>query len=328
MTFDNVAYLFDTSILGNEKKDSVYGALAFVGNSLYISSYAEDTFRNFDFASIEETGFPEWIKSSENNEMLFNFLIKVYDDVDKLGISSFFIEKEYSVFIYLMGLIVTSIRVTEPDFRTHLDSLYYAYQSVYGDGIRQDSIEETVIVFNQRIRHLIQTQKEHHYFKTLLSENGHNLKEQISVLKLLERNNEGDFMVADYFFYAKQMVENFKKDNVHDIYATHNAAKRFTKATNHFFKSNDVKLNITSQHDLDYEKIYRFAHIILMASNYFVNKILDVSNSKNIDEIDKYLFVIMWMILHGGDNNMFINGRSNELIKELFSSLKKNMDIE
>lgn len=327
MTFENVAYLFDSSMLGGDKSSSIYGVLSFVGNSLLIPAYAKETVAQLKFSVTDEYDLSEVLNDPEKSESLFNLLIKVYDDVEQLGITSYFIEKDYSAFIYLMGLMLTNVQADEPNFRTHLDNLYFAYQKVYDDGIKRDSISETVTVFNQRIQHLLQTQKEHQFFKSLLNEKGRQLSEQISILQLLEKDSESDFMVADYFFYTKQLTEIYKENGVHDIYASSYAAERFSKAIGRFFKSAEVNLNASGQPDEDYETVSQLARILLMISDYYVGKIVETKDIKELDEMDRYLFVIVWMILHGGENNMFINGSSYDVIKDVFLSLKKGMDV-
>lgn len=326
MTFDNVAYLFDTAVLGVGKKSSVYGVLSFVGGSLYVPAYAKEAMSQFNGSFSNGEDISELLNDSEKSESLFNLLIKLYDDVEKLGITSFFIEKDYSAFIYLMGLMVTSVKIDDPNFRTYLDNLYYAYQTTYNDGIKRGGIDETVTLFNQRIQHLL-LQKEHQFFKNLLSENSRKLSEQIALFKMLEKGTDDNFIVADYFFYAKQLIDNYKENDVHNIYASSNAATRFSEATGRFFKNSGVSLNVTSRHDDDYVAVSRLARLILLISNHYIGKIVETKEIKDLDDIDKYLFVIVWVILHGGDNNMFINGRSYEVIREVFLSLKRDMNI-
>ena len=327
MTFENEAFLFDTTIIGTEKTNSVYGVLSFVGSSLYIPAYAKEAISQFNGSVSEGYGISELLNDSEKVESLFNLLIKLYDDVEKLGITSFFIEKDYSAFIYLMGLMVTNVKVDDFDFRTHLDNLYYAYQKTYNDGIKRGGIDETVTQFNQRIQHLLLSQKEHQFLKNLLSESGRRLSEQTAILKLIEKNTDDDFMVADYYFYAKQLIDNYKENDVHNIFASSNAAKRFSEAIGRFFKNTEVSLNINSRNDNDYVAVSRLARLLLLISNHYIGKIIETKEIKDLDDIDKYLFVIVWMIMYGGDNNMFINGRSYDLIKEVFTSLKKDMSV-
>ena len=327
MTFENVAFLFDNSILGVEKTGSVYGVLSFVGSSLYIPVYAKETINQCNFSMADGETLSDLLKDSVRSESLFNLLIKLYDEVDNLGITSFFIEKDYSAFTYLMGLQVTNIKVDDPNFRTHLDNLYFAYQRTYSDGIKRDNIVETVTVFNQRVQNLLQTQKEHRYFKQLLSEYGRKLNDQITVLKMIEKDNE-DLILADSFFYTKQLIDFYKSKSVHDIYASPNAGKRFTESLGLLFKDAEVNVNIRSQYDENYEMVSCLAQILMTIANYYLSKIVDIKEIREFDEIDKYVFAIVWMILHGGDNNMFINGHSYEVIKEIFLSMKKDMDIK
>lgn len=326
MTFENVAYLFDTTMLGIGEH-SVYGVLSFVGNTLYLPAYAKEAIEKYDFINRTDDDLSQWLRNPDNGESLFAFLMKLHEDVEKLGISSFFIEKDYSAFIYLLGLMITNTKVEQPNFRTNLDNLYYSYQSTYRDGIKRDNLSETVSVFNQRIHHLVQTQKEHQFFKTLLSESERKLEEQVNILQSIERDARDDFMVADYFFYAKQLVETYKEKGVHEVYSSSHAAKRFSESIRRFSGSSSVNLNTDSHSDYNFEIISKLARIVLMISNYYVGKVVDTKSKEDLDEIDKYLFVIVWMILHGGENNMFINGRSYEFIKKVFLSLKKDMDV-
>lgn len=327
MTFENVAYLFDSSMLGGDKSSSVYGVLSFVGNSLIIPSYAKDTVAQLHFSVTEDCDLSELLNDPEKSESLFNLLIKVYDDVEKLGITSFFIEKDYSAFIYLLGLMVTNVKVDDPNFTSHLGNLYSAYKNEYPDGFKHDNIEETVTIFNQRVQDLLQSQKDFNCFRSLLNESGRKLSEQISLLQMVEKNNNDAFMLADSFFYTKQLIDTFKEKEVHNVYASPNAAKRFTDALGYFLYKPEVSVNESSQTKEDYVMVSHLARIILKMFNHYMNKIVDAKDVCNLDEIDKYLFVITWMILHGGDNNMFINGRSYDLIMEVFVSLKKDMSV-
>lgn len=327
MTFENVAYLFDSSMLGGDKSSSIYGVLSFVGNSLLIPAYAKETVAQLNFSVTDEYDLSEVLNDPEKSESLFHLLIKVYDDVEKLGITSFFIEKNYSVFVYLMGVMVTNVKIDDPYFRAYLDNLYYAYQNKYSDGIKRDNIEETVTLFNQRIQNILLTQKEHHYFKSLLSESCRKLSEQLSLVKMIEKDNNDPFTLADNFFYTKQLMDIYKEKGVHSVYVSPDAAKRFSDAVRRSLYEPEVCVNKSSQAKEEYVMVSHLARIIMKISNHYMAKIVDTKDISNLDEMDRYLFVIVWMIMHGGDNNMFINGRSYDLIKDVFMSLKKDMSV-
>jgi len=327
MTFENVAYLFDSSMLGGDKSSSIYGVLSFVGNSLFIPAYAKETVAQLNFSVTDEYNLSEVLNDPEKSESLFHLLINVYDDVEKLGITSFFIEKNYSAFVYLMGVMASNIKIDDPYFRTYLDNLYYAYQNEYSDGIKRDNIEETVTIFNQRIQDLLQIQKEHHFFKSLLSESGRKLSEQLSLLKMIEKDNYDAFTLADNFLYTKQLINTYKEKGVHSVYVSSDAAKRFSDAMGRFLYVPEVCVNESSQAKEEYVMVSHLARIIMKISNHYMGKIVDTKDIRNLDEMDRYLFVIVWMIMHGGDNNMFINGRSYDLIKDVFMSLKKDMSV-
>ena len=167
MNFENAAFLFDSKVLGTESNNTVQGVISFVGNPLYISSYAKEAIEKFD-VSVASEGYnlKDWLSNAKNDKAFSPFLIKLYDDVGKLGMLSFFIEKDYSVFVFLLGLMC-NIKSTDEDFRTNADNLYHAYKSEYSDKLVLDDSEDTVAVFNERIHHIIQTQKGFTYFYNL-----------------------------------------------------------------------------------------------------------------------------------------------------------------
>ena len=114
---------------------------------------------------------------------------------------------------------------------------------------------------------------------------------------------------------------------MHSVYVSPDAAKRFSDAVGRFLYAPEVCVNDSSQAKEEYVMVSHLARIIMKISNHYMGKIVDTKDIRNLDEMDRYLFVIVWMIMHGGDNNMFINGRSYDLIKDVFMSLKKDMSV-
>lgn len=328
MNFENAAFLFDSTVLGSAPKSTVQGVISFVGNPLYISSYAKEALEKFDFPTASENyNLKEWLNYAKNEEAFAPFLIKLYDDIGKLGMLSFFIEKDYSVFVFLIGLMC-NLKTPDTGFRSNTDILYHAYKSEYLDALVLENAEDTVKVFNERIHHIIQTQKNHHqYFQNLLKESGRSLDEQLSLVHRMNEDRQHDFIVADQFFYGNQIIQAYKEKEIHDIYATRSAAKRLEEVTWHFFKSANVTVSIQNSVDNSFDDVFKFARIVLMFSHYFIEKILQTDDIDDLSEEDKYMFVIIWMILQSGDNNLFVNNRSYELIKEVFLSIKKDMSV-
>lgn len=326
MNFEKVAYLFDTTILNGGRDSSVYGALSLVGAPLYISTYASEEARKFDNIPFHEDNFAEWLKTPKNSEDIITFMIRLYENIDNLGISSFLIEKEFSVFIYLISLMSNSNMADNPKFRTYLDDIYSAYKLEYPDRIKLDSVDETIVVFNQRIQHILQTQKGHEFFKNMLKENGRALNEQLSVHGLVRLGGKEDFMIADHFLYSQQILKDYQNNGVLNIYATQNAGKRFSEAIDVLDKSPKVDISV-NEYNEQRSVISDFAGIMMMSTNHIMEKVLNAKSVDALTEEDKYLLVIVWMIFQNGGSNMFINGKSYNLIKDVFVLLKKEMDI-
>ena len=327
MNFNNAAFLFDSKVLGYELNNTIQGVISFVGNPLYVSSYAKEAIEKFDFPATPEGYNPkDWLSNAKNEKEFVPFLIKLYNDIGKLGMLSFFIEKDYSVFVFLVGLMC-NIKYTDADFRTNTDNLYHAYKSKHFDKLVLDNSEDTVTVFNERIRQIIQIQKGFNYFYNLFKECGRSLNDQLSIVRRMNEDRQHDFIVADQFFYGNQIIQAYKDKGIHEIYANSSAANRLEEVTGHYFKSANVTINIQNSLDNSYNDVLKFARIILLFSHYFIDRIIQTDNIDNLSEEDKYTFVIIWMILQNGDNNLFINNKSYDLIKELFLSIKKDMSV-
>lgn len=327
MNFENAAFLFDSTVLGCKSDSTVQGVISFVGNPLYISSYAKEALEKFDFPPASEGyNLKEWLSYAKNEEAFAPFLIKLHDDIGKLGMLSFFIEKDYSVFVFLIGLMC-NLKAPDTRFRTNTDNLYYAYKSEYPDTIVLDNADDTVKIFNERINHIIQTQKNHQYFQNLLKESGRSLVGQLSLVHRMNKDRQQDFILSDQFFYGNQIIQAYKDKGIHDIYATRSAANRLEEVTGHYFKSANVTISIQNSFDNTFDDVLKFARVVLMFSHHFIERILQTSDIDNLSEEDKYMFVIIWMILQSGDNNLFINNRSYELIKDVFLSIKEDMSV-
>lgn len=327
MNFENAAFLFDSTVLGCQSDSTVQGVISFVGNPLYISSYAKEALEKFAFPTGSDNyNLKEWLSYTKNEEAFFPFLIKLFDDIGKLGMLSFFIEKDYSVFVFLIGLMC-NLKAPDEAFRSNTDNLYHAYKSEYGTLLLENS-DDTVKVFNERIHHILQTQRNHHqYFQNLLKESERSLDEQLSLVHRMSEDRQNDFIVADQFFYGNQIIQVYKEKEIHEIYATRSAARRLEEVTGHYFKSANVTISIQESVDNSFDDVLKFARIVLMFSHYFIERILQTNAIDELSEEDKYMFVIVWMILQSGDNNLFVNNRSYELIKEVFLSIKKDMSV-
>lgn len=327
MNFKNAAFLFDSTILGDELNSLVRGAISFIGNPLYISAYAKEAVDRFAFSTVDEKNLKEWLRNIKNEDEFARFLIKLYEDANRLGLSSFFIEKDYSAFIYLIGLM-GEFSVNGSDFRKIIDNLYYAYKAEYNESIirNNNNIEEIVTVFNERIKHIMtRVQKGQYIFQNLFKESNRSLDEQIAIVHLLNNDWKQDYLLADYFYYSKQIFA-YRENEIHEVYANKKAACRLEEETKRMCKSADVELCISEPED-DFFNVTLFARMLMLCSHYFLEEIIEKKDIELIPEDDKYFFVITWMILQSGDNNMFINGRSYEQIRELFLSLKKDMNI-
>ena len=327
MNFENVAYLFDSTTFRSELKMTVDGIISFVGNPIYITAYAKDAVDKFDFVSYEGNDFDEWLKVPKNNEAFIPFMLKLYEDVAKLGIVSFFIEKEYSAFVCLLELMCSSINIGDLNFRKYLDKLFLDYQSEYKDSIICDSIDETVTLFNQRIDNLLQIQKGIGSFKSILIENRRELDNQIRILDIIEKVWGTDFRVFDYFFYSNQLIKKYNEAEIKSVYVSSIAAQRFIEMANRSYDTTNIIIRYFSKKDEDYDAVASFARFIMMVSRHYIEKMICAKDIETFSDDDKYLFVIVWMALQSGDSNMFINSRSYEVIKEVFMSLKKEMNV-
>lgn len=324
MKFRNAAFLFDSTILGAESDRLVHGVVSFVGNPLYISAYAKDSMEHFDFTKDNANELKSWLSTPQNRASFAPFLIELYENVSKLGLLTYFIEKDYSAFTYLIGLMY-NINTIDYDFHNCIDVLYRAYKSEYDDVIIHGSIDDIIQAFNERIKHIIQKQKGIHSFQNLQKEGIRPLNEQLTVAHLINENNRDDFMLADYYFYSSQILGAFKEKEVHNIFSTKDTALRFEKMTGHLFKSTNVLIS-ENNHSDDFQSVLRFARVIMMYCHYFLEKTIEITDINALSEEDKYFFVLLWMVLQSGNSNLFINGQSYEQIGKLFLSLKKEVD--
>lgn len=324
MNLEKVAYIFDTSILGECQNCPVNMVLSFACSPLYLKAYAKEAAEKIDLSSLDSCNFYEWLKLPKNSDSLAPFLMKLYDDFGKLGASTFFIEKDYTLFLYLVGVMMPSIDISNQDFSTKLDKLFYDYQSNYNDGLYQKTIEETVSIFNHRIEHLLIANKDY-TFKAFFREKRRQESDQILLLKHFEKDSNNFFLV-DYFFYVKQLFDIIQQNEIDVIWASLNVSDRFQEAKRHFTNIPEIRINIDTGIDEVGEYVHSFARLILNLANYFIERVYS-ADLETLDDEDKYLFLILWMIFQSGDNYMFINNRSYEKMRDVIMSFKKDLNM-
>lgn len=329
MNFDKIAYLFDSTMLGDKQNQSVTVVQSYVHNPLYIQDYAKEFFEKYQIPTNVDEIFNEWIETDENSETLVNSLMKLYDDFGNLGVSSIFIERDYTLFLYLIGVMIPSSEISDPGFRSHLDDLYSDFQRFESNGILKDSVIETVTGFNDAMAYLLKNHKEHQLIKNIFFEKSRKIEDQISLLQHIEKEGYGPFMAIDYFFYIKQLLDVYKQNGVKHVLTTSNFANRFEEVMKRFNKNTDYDIEINSEFRKEEDKIvYDFERFIMTLSNFFIQKVLSITNVEVIEEDDKYLLAILWLIFQSSDNNyMFINSHSYEMMQNVIISLKKEMKM-
>ena len=327
MTLENSAYLFDSSLLCKEVNSRISSVLTFVANRPYVSAYAKEIMEKFDIITLLESDIDQWFEIKKNREALLSFVLQLNDDKESLGMADFIIESEYAKFLFLISLKCVMLDMSATNISRSLDNLYSDYVSTSQRPFEEGGISTLIITFNERIEKLVQNKKDHIYFKNLFREQGRSITEQLKIADNKHLTSVKDLNVANYYLYLSHLTNIYVQKKVKKIFASNGVANQFSEAIKMVYSKSKANVNLTSKLDDGYEYVERLARIILMLVDYLFTKIINMKSIKDLSENDKYLFAITWVLLQNEGSNMFFCGSAYSTIKDIFVSMKEELNI-
>lgn len=140
-----------------------------------------------------------------------------------------------------------------------------------------------------------------------------------------------DFSIVDYIHFTSRLYEIYNKTNIESIYAYEHAKDLLSTLSKTGILSNSniiqlAKNNITLFSNNEPANIlFRF---LIILSDYIFSKLTEAKSINDFSEYDKYIFISVWNLFQSGDCNMIFNKHIYSIIKDLFSSIKKELNAD
>lgn len=320
---NNVAFLYDSSILSIDRSH-IYSIMSFTGNPAYINAFACDLIKKYDLKSIEEMGFESWINDAQKNIRLLDLLRTLAENKDKFGIISNFVDKNYGLYIFFVGMLFPNIENYNDNFTVFFDSVYRQYLKkiavVEGGGNLRSNFE----ILNRYVKGIIHTQSEYSRFRPYYVDNS---EKMINLIEALESSNiSSDNFLSEFMMYSRNLIKAYQTLGVNDIRATKNAGERL-QSTVRLMSINDYfRINIMTDKESN-DSLRLLAEILLKLMDYNMEKISGTGDVKDMSESDRFLFVITWSLFQGMKNDWVFSKDTFQKIKDLFESVKNELNV-
>ena len=330
MIFNNSLYFIDSNMIAKNNELSVYGIISICSNPTYLQLLSKQVIENLNLVNIDKENFAIWIKEEEHIMTVINMLSLLKNNKKQISISSYFTDRLYCKFIYFFNLAILNQITYNENIITDIEKLYKGCRKDLLINLDNKASINQLEEFNSYIKQNINC-KDYSYIKNIISNDYRSITEQLQLLNNERKVVATDFSIVDYIHFTSRLCEIYNKTNIESIYAYEHAKDLLSTLSKTGILSNSniiqlVKNNITLFNNNEPANIlFRF---LIILSDYIFSKLTEAKSINDFSEYDKYIFISVWNLFQSGDCNMIFNKHVYSTIKDLFASIKKELNAD
>ena len=322
---NNVALLYDSFVL-NQVRSRIYSVLSFTGNAAYINALASDLINDFGLAGIEDADIKTWVDDAQRGVKLLALLGKLAENKDKIGIISYFVDKNYGLYLFLLGMLFPEIDKAGDDIAGFIEYVYkhYSKKTIRDDG--DIDLKDSFEILNHYVKGLVCTQTEFAKYRPYYTDNSEKVDNLLNALKTVYSDDIPEKLLSEFMFYSKDIVKKYQSLGVNDVRCTKNAGERLQSTIRLMTNNDSINISFTLEND-NSDGVRKLVTILLKLVEYNMCKLYDTKDVKDLTENDRYLFVIVWSLFQGKKNEWMFSKDVFQKIRDLFESVKKELNV-
>ena len=322
---NNVALLYDSFVL-NQVRSKLYSVLSFTGNAAYINALASDLINDFGLIEIEDADIKKWIDDAQRSVKLLALLGRLAESKDKIGIISYFVDKNYGLYLFLFGMLFPEIDKAGDDITALIEYVYkhYSKKTFRDDGAID--LKDNFEILNHYVKGLVYTQTEFAKYRPYYTDNSRKVEDLINALKTVYSDDIPDKLLSEFMFYSKDIVKKYQSLGVNDVRCTKNAGERLQSAVHLMTNCDSISFSFIHEND-NKDNVRKLVVILLKLVEYNMCKLYDTRDVKGLTENERYLFVIVWTLFQGKKNEWMFSKEIFHKIRDLFESVKKELNV-
>ena len=330
MVFNNSLYFIDSNIIARNDELSVYGIISIYSNSTYLQLLSKQIIDSLNFENINKDGFANWLKEEEHIMTLINMVSLLKKNKEQIRISSYFTDRLYCKFIYFFNLAILNQITYNENVIADIEKLYQGCKKdllkSLDDKISISQLEEFNTYIKQNINH-----KKFCCIKKHISNDFRSIEEQLLLLNNERKTVAADFSIIDYIHFTSRLYDIYDKNDIESIYAYEHAKDLLLTLSKKGVLVNDNIIQLAKNNIAligDNKPIDILFHFLIILSDYIFSKLAAAKSIEEISEHDKYVFVSVWSLFQVGDCCMIFNKHVCNLIKDIFSSMKEELNAD
>ena len=322
---NNVALLYDSFIL-NQEKSKIYSVLSFTGNAAYIKALASDLINDFSINEIEDIDIELLLHDMQKSVRLLALLGKLSENKDKVGFVSYFVDKDYGLYLFLMGLLFPNLVDSSENKAGFIDFVYKQYSKKTNNNDGEINVYENFEILNRYVKGLINTHSEYSQNRSYYVDNSEKVANLATALESLYSSNVSDKLLSEFIFYSHDIIKIYQSLGVNDIRSTRNAGERLHSVVRLMPDKESLNISFLTDDDSN-DYVRKLAIVLLKLVEYNMRNLYKVKDIRDLSENDRYLFVIVWSLFQGKKNEWMFSKDIFQKIRELFESVKKAFNV-
>ena len=133
--------------------------------------------------------------------------------------------------------------------------------------------------------------------------------------------------MADYYVYAKRLIDVYKENDAQQIYVTKDNEERLSDSIRLYGKDYNPNLVLFDNSDDSVKNIVTLIRVVLAKADQVFNIVASATKLEDISDTDKNIFVIYWSLFQSDKGSWFFNSKIFNNISELLNSLRKEYNV-
>ncbi len=321
----NTAYLFDSKSWKNQKS-SFYNVISYTGNDVVIDSLINELINKYDIKSITSEDISSWLEEDDNITSLLNLLHLMSMQKNRLSITSSFVEKDYGLFMFITGMLLSTINSEDKPTFDDLEFIYETYSITKKQTCDSESLVQRFDIIDNILNHQIQHYNKYKKFESIYSNNRLKVLDFISKVDRFNHEYPDEFLLSEYVLYTKQYLNIYKVNQIENIYSLGATINNILFAYKIRGEAPSPTIKAISQDNIK-DNLLLLSESLFKVIDYIFTKLNNIEDINEMTEDDKCLFIAVWLLFQGENCDWILSPSLFGKIKTLFSSIEKDIKI-
>ena len=325
----NIIYITDSSMLQISQESSFYSIISLNGSIEAINRIAHRSYEIFGNSILSEKSFCEWYKIDENSNILFDFLVYLYNECSECVFTTYLSDHDYSKFLLYINTFISMNDNAAEEIIKRVDVLYQNFDINLLQSFNNDISKDKLIELNAHFMKLLKSKIPYEAINTIQSVTNP-LEKQMEHILSINNMLWSDLSVVDYLHYSASLINLINEYAINTICAPEHSVKNINlciSAQHHLAEStNDAKLEYHVITDFKDDHIGVLLKNILVICHSVWNQLHISDSIDKLSQRDKWTITYLWLLFQSKYSSWMITNADFDKIKQILEEIKEQND--